>query len=256
MRPSAARCGGPASPNGEAVDGETTGIETQPLSGAGDPRADLMTIFAQEMRGPLTVVKGYTQRLLMSWESLDDKGKVAILGRINTSISRLHRLVDDIAVVAGDGSTQFTMLARPFLLEPVVQQAIQEVAARHGDRATAIVPSGENVSLYGDCYRLEQVLLTYLELAVLRSPPGCPITVAYDQEGAHARIAITMEGGALPAAEWPALFGGSSMPSAGSLALDLLIATRLLRALGGILKPTGAGDTTCLIIEVPVSSQG
>jgi signal transduction histidine kinase len=215
-----------------------------------------MTIFTQEMRGPLTVVKGYTQRLLMSWESLDDRGKMAILGRINTSISRLHRLVDDIAVVAGDGSAQFAMLARPFLLEPVVQQAIQEVAARHGDRATAIVPSGENVSLYGDRYRLEQVLLTYLELAVLRSPPGCPVTVAYDQEGEHARIAITTEGGSLPSAEWPALFGATLMPAAGSLALDLLIARRLLRALGGTLRPTGAGGTTCLILEVPLTSQG
>ena len=228
-------------------------------AGGGAARTDLVAIVAQEMRTPLTVVKGYTQRLLMSWETLDDHGKQAMLGRINTSISRLQRLVEDIMLVSGGLSGEFVMMARPYLLEPVVQHAILEVGVRRGDRATMIVPAGENVSMYGDQYRMEQALITLLELAVVRSPRDTLIDIAYGERDGILRVAVTDRGPAVTPEVWTALFGRSGTPASGgalssaALGLDLFITDRLISVMGGTLEGSSTDEATQVVLELPIS---
>ena len=221
--------------------------------------ADLMVLVAQEMRGPLTAVKGHTQRLLMSWDTLDDGGKLAMLERINTSVSRLRRLVEDIGLISGGYGGQLTLLSHPFLLEPVIQQAIAEIGARQGDRAAAIMPAGNNVAMYGDQYRLEQVLIILLELAVLRAPQDTPIEVLYGRDEAHAYIAIADLGTMLSAVDWSALLEHGRPPreSAGTawegLALNLLVATRIAHAMGGRVTGTSSGELSRVTLELPIA---
>ncbi len=237
-------------PAGEQMD--------QPVTGA--LSADIMAIVAHELRSPLTVARGYTQRLMMSWESLDDRGKLAIVARINTSISRLSRLVDDIALLSGSNTAEFAMMARPYLLGQVVQHAIGEVGARRGDRATSIIPTGEDIAMYGDEYRLEQVVIALLELAIVRSAATRPINLTFNVVGERAHIAITDSGEVLTAAQWDMLFGRTGSLSidhsvaSGALGLDLLLCDRLTRAMGGSL--TAHNDqtmTTTITLDIPVS---
>jgi len=222
-------------------------------------RHDLVAVVTQEMRTPLTVLKGYTQRLLMSWETLDDRGKQAILGRINTSVSRLQRLVDDIMLVSGGQTADLVMMARPYLLEQVVQHAILEVGARRGDRATMIMPTGHNVSMYGDQYRTEQIVITLLELAVVRSPHEAVIAVTYGDRDGIAHLSVTDRGPALTPSGWDALLGRRDAPdrdragSPAALSLDLLIADRLVTLMGGALRATSDDEASHVLLELPIS---
>ncbi|GAC1436823.1 MAG: hypothetical protein NVSMB65_10920 [Chloroflexota bacterium] len=221
--------------------------------------ASLMTLMAQELRGPLTAVKGQTQRLLMSWESLDDRGKLAMLERINTSISRLRRLVEDIGLFSEGDESQFTLLTHPFLLEPVIRHAIDEVGARHGDRATSIVPDGANVSLYGDQYRLEQVVIILLETAVMRAPQDTSVEISYGSDGDRVRIAVADGGTPLALADWAALLDHGRPPreSVGTgwngLALDLTVARRIAAAMDGTLSGASKAGLSTVMLDLPVT---
>ncbi len=120
-----------------------------------------------------------------------------------------------------------------------------------------IMPTGHNVSMYGDQYRTEQIVITLLELAVVRSPHEAVIEVTYGDRDGITHLTVTDRGPALTPSGWDALLGRRGVSDTGragspaALSLDLLIADRLVTLMGGVLRATSDDEASHLLLESP-----
>ena len=219
-------------------------------------RAEIASMIAHEIRGPVATVRGIAGTSLTHYERLSDDERREFLGMIETESRRLLTTVDQmsIALKLDAGSLRLNLI--PQDLADMVQAGVN---ATEPGAHEITVDTQPGVSVPADRTRLIEVVRQLVDNAVKYSPPEAPIKVAARREGDRGTIEVVDAGPGIPPDQREHLFtkfpnwrpaGYEEQPGTG---LGLFICRGLLAEHSGEIDiEDGPDGGTMLRVRLPV----
>lgn len=243
-------------------------------------RTAFIDLVTHELKNPLTALSGNIQlaqrmltRLCARQDQLDDKQVhllediITMLGRSQQQMRAQRRLLDDLldlSHVQQQGSLEVHQ--EPCNLLTVVYDTVQNYQAAYPSRLIELgLPEQDDVDVYGDRDRLEQVLSNYLSNALKFAPVERPIRVGMRQQEETVRVWVQDEGPGLSPGQqahiWERSFQVSKTPvQAGwkvGLGLGLYICRQImLQHQGDVGVESAPGQGATFWFRLPLSRQG
>lgn len=237
---------------------------------------EFLAIAGHEMRTPLTSVKGNIQVARRRLEHLNERHEVPdaaarevvgardLLGRADTGVARLNRLVDDLLDVSRIQAGQLRIRPERIDLAALVREVVDEHRALQPARTILVDCAAVDaiVPALADPHRIAQVVTNYLSNALRYAPPTAPVEVGLTARaadgasgtGREARVWVRDAGPGLDAVEQGRVWGqfyrvegvGHQHGSSIGLGLGLYISRTIVEAHGGhvgVESAPGAGAT-------------
>jgi len=197
-------------------------------------RDDFFAAVTHDLRNPLTVIRGQSQRLLRRH---GEDADAAPLSAILTQTDRLNRMVTSLLDVARfQSGIAVTLQLREIRLDETVSLISRAVLGpEHEDRLhLELMP----VTAIVDPARLEQVVANLVENAAKYSPAGTPIEVRLVEDGAEALLVIADHGPGIPTEDRGRIFDrytriGPMRDAVHGLGLGLFVVRIAVGAHGG-----------------------
>ncbi|MCU1388662.1 MAG: hypothetical protein JWL72_2000 [Ilumatobacteraceae bacterium] len=168
-------------------------------------RSDVVGLVAHDLRAPLSVIGSLAHLLEADWGALDDHSKLDHVVRIGQRVSGMTALVDDLRDLVHIKSGQLQVERRPFSIEWVVEQAVQDVLVADSPvTITADVAAG--LTAVGDAGRTRQIVANLLSNAVKYSPMHAPIRVAANRVDDDVIVTVSDSGPGIPPDQQHLLF--------------------------------------------------
>jgi signal transduction histidine kinase len=159
-------------------------------------RAEIASMIAHEVRGPVSTIKGLAATTSGSYDKLSDDERKEFVGLIQDEASRLLDVVDQTSLALRIDAGTLTFERRPHELAAVARDAIgaatlanHEVTAELDEALMATV----------DRRWLTLAVRQGVDNAARFSPPGAPIDVALRRRGNTAVIEVADRGPGVPA---------------------------------------------------------
>ena len=223
-------------------------------------RAEIASMIAHELRGPVTTVKGLATTGARHYESLGDPEKQEFFELIDQEARRLLRIVDETSMALKLDAGTLTYDIRPEDLAVVVADGVRKAEA--GDHPVE-VESDPEVRVLLDRLRITETVGQLVENAAHFSPAGAPIVVRARRDGASALIDVQDTGPGIAPEDRERVFERfahlrpAGYEEVSGTGLGLFICRAHVRAHGGEISvedPPGGG--TMLRIRIPTEGDG
>lgn len=211
-------------------------------------RTRLIGEVAHELRTPLTTIRASMEGLIDGVVAPDPE----VFARVAQEASRLHRLADDLTVLAQAEEGVIPLRLAAIDLGAVATSASERLAAQFEDKGVALVASGlVPLTVRADPDRVTQILTNLLGNALTHTPGGGTVTVSGGRADGTAWIVVSDSGDGIPVDQVDRIFERFyRVPDASHPAgrgIGLTIARGMARAHGGDVTATsdgpGAGAT-------------
>jgi MYXO-CTERM domain-containing protein len=222
-----------------------------------EAKATFIRVASHELRTPLTVVRGYLAMAAEGSLSHLSAEMEEVLRTISGNVDDLHRLAELLLEAAQIDSRQLRLDKTFVDLRDVVRKCVQEMEGASTTGPSLVLEAAQDrVPVRADPDRLRTMVVTLLQNAFRRSPPGGEVRCSVLASGRQARVAVTDQGPPIPAEDLPGLFTrfGSSSLAGGHVAsggLGLYLVRELARLHGGavgVQAEEGAGSTFTLML--------
>jgi sigma-B regulation protein RsbU (phosphoserine phosphatase) len=243
----------------ELVDARTAATKTlESERETAELREQFIAVLGHDLRNPLAAISAGA-RLLQRSASLTDHKELRILDMINTSVSRMSDLINDVLDFArgrlGGGITLTRESRRP--IEPLLEQVIDEL--RTSSPARIIETTFEIVEPVScDRTRIGQLVSNLIGNALTHGATDQPVRVGAKTEGGEFAIWVANSGEPIPPAAMAKLFEpffrGDVRDSRQGLGLGLHIASQIAQAHGGRIEVTSTSEETRFTFTMPCGS--
>ncbi len=204
-------------------------------------KSDFVAVVSHEIRTPLTSVKGALELLSDNryFKNTDQQGKLLAIAHANAE--RLLLLINDILDFSKLESASLPMTIERQRLEPVVQQATQNLRMLLEERRIKldlVLPDDLPDALL-DAHRITQVVTNLLSNAIKFSPPGGEVRIEASTNGEVLRLSVRDRGDGIHAKDLPKLFrkfqqiDSGSTRKVGGTGLGLVISKGIIEQHGG-----------------------
>jgi two-component system, OmpR family, sensor histidine kinase KdpD len=218
-----------------------------------------VTMAAHELRTPVTALIGSLatlERLLGS--SRLDPAELDLLMASSRQARRLSRLIEDLTVVAENGSAGITVDSREVELEQAISGVVGDLEHLGADRVKITAPPA--LAAWTDPDRLAQVLTNLIRNALQYSPPDSPVEVIATAAGDKVEVAVVDRGPGIPEDEVEHLFerfGREGPGPATGLGVGLWTVRELLNAMQGSIEvERNAERGATFTITIPAAERG
>ena len=206
-------------------------------------RAQFVGMVSQELRAPLTSIKGSAAALLDSAAALDPDERREYARIIDEQADRMRGLISEL-LDAGRIETG-TLSVRPesWDVAALVERA-RHAFLRGGSPHSVLVDLPPDLPrVMAERRRIVQVLNNLFANAARNAPPSSPIRVSALRDGTHVAVSVTDEGQGVPPDRLPHLFRKYTGTAKGKLGggLGLAICKGLVEAHGGRIWAESAG---------------
>ncbi len=222
--------------------------------------SDFVSTVSHEFRTPLTSIKGFADTLLSYGTQLPEEEKRRFINIIKDQADRLIRLVENLLTVSKLGAGRQEMSYRPLSLKRLLDKTVESIQAKcKTPRRFEIELKPEQLEVWADADRFEQVLLNLIDNAVKYSRPDTVVRIRGEflpEDDTRIRIQISDQGAGIPAELLPKLFTkfyrveGPLKSDVEGTGLGLYITKSLTNAMGGeinVQSEVGQGSTFTLI---------
>ncbi|GAC1613531.1 MAG: hypothetical protein NVS9B1_22160 [Candidatus Dormibacteraceae bacterium] len=239
---------------------------TERITAMEKSKSQFLNLASHELRGPLTVLRGYISMLESGvFGELNAKGLRA-LPVMNGKAIEMNSLVEQMIEAARLEDGRLQLRLEEVDLRVVVESAVESVQplVDAGHPLVLDLPA-EEVPAVVDRERILTILTNLIDNAVKYSPGGGEVHCQLRIKGGAAEVEVVDQGLGVAAADLPILFtrfGRVTTPetqSIGGTGLGLYLAQELARMHGGDLvvqSRPGAGSTFTLKVPIAVSPNG
>ena len=224
-------------------------------------RSEMLRDLAHELRTPLTTVRGYVEALADGVMTLDPD----TVGTIESELSRVERLVDDIATVSLAQERRLDLNLQPTAAGDLISAAVAAAARAFDDGGVALLSRTPTAlpAVVVDPDRVQEVLANLLDNALRHTPTGGQVTVTARQGVGTVELVVADTGDGLASAHLPRVFerfyrvdDGRSRSRGGS-GIGLAIARALVEAHGGRIRAEspGPGRGSTFTVSLPAQQR-
>jgi signal transduction histidine kinase len=218
------------------------------LAAANRAKDEFLAVLSHELRTPLAPI--LISSFLLREGRLDAAGSARAVHAIERNAKLQARIVDDLLDVSRAITGKLRVNARPIVLEPVIEAAIESVAAAAEAKGITVDAGlGPEVGVVsGDPERLQQVVWNLLSNAIKFTPRGGRVEVRLARVGEHVELTVSDNGAGFEADLLPRLFerfwqaDSSTTRAHGGLGLGLAVVRHLVELHGGTVRAESAGE--------------
>jgi len=213
-------------------------------------KRELLDLVSQELRAPLTAMKGFVDAVRLDWGKLPAARRRDLLDRASLNADQLHRVFDQLLDFFRVDAHLVTMKPRPILLSDAVERTLGDVRPVLADhRVYVTIP--DDLAIRADVAAFRDVLTNLLTNAARFSSAGARIIVSATRVDGAADISVSDEGSGIPREEQKRIFDPFyQSPYNNELrrgtGIGLTIAKRLVEMHGGriaVVSDEGIGST-------------
>jgi ABC-type sugar transport system ATPase subunit/signal transduction histidine kinase len=167
--------------------------ETMALRSSQELQRHFLSWLSHELRTPLTAIRGYASSLMQTDVDWDGTSQQRFLERISDESARLGRLVDDLLDFSAIDAGILRLHPDWCDLALVLEAARACLPPPAADQVR--VSSPENVVVWADHDRLEQIFVNLLDNAVRHNPAGTAVRVDVSLEPpGHVTVSVSDDG--------------------------------------------------------------
>ncbi|HEY7003312.1 MAG TPA: MASE1 domain-containing protein [Gaiellaceae bacterium] len=195
-------------------------------------RENILAAVSHELRTPLTAILGFALTLQSRWPTLTDEGREEMIDFVADQSRRLERLLNDLLDVDRLRHGRLRFEAERTDLAPL----IEGVVAGRRFEGRQIDVQAESVFAEVDPAKFERIVDNLLANADRHTPPGSPVTIAVEKNGAGALVRVDDRGPGVPDEEKETIFEafarGSSVEATG-VGVGLALVAQFVALHGG-----------------------
>jgi signal transduction histidine kinase len=238
-----------------------------------EARRQLVAGVSHELRTPLATMRGYLESLQERierevTEASGDKDTSETLHHdlnvIESELSRLQTLIDDLFTLSRAEVDGLTLNPGPVDVAALVQQRVDAVAplAWSRDRVQVIAEiRPELPPALADAGRVDQILVNLLRNGLRHTPPGGIIAVSAQAAAGGVTVRVCDTGEGIPAEEldhiWERFYRGTEARArdAHGAGLGLALVKELAEAMGGhVTVESEVGAGSCFAVWLPITA--
>lgn len=221
-------------------------------------RQEFLSNVSHELRTPLTAIRTFVETL--EGGVVDDpEHNRRFLSIIDRNAARMHSLIDDILELSAIESGKVSVEPQPIALRALAQDVLTSLAGRARERGVKLCNDvAEDVFVYADARRLEQMLTNLADNAVKFNREDGEVRVAHERTGERDRIMVSDTGEGIAPAHVARIFerfyrvDRARSRALGGTGLGLAIVKHLARAHGGeATVASTSGEGSIFTIELP-----
>jgi sigma-B regulation protein RsbU (phosphoserine phosphatase) len=241
----------------ELVDARATATESlRSERETAELREQFIAVLGHDLRNPLAAISAGA-RILQRSGALHEHKELRVLDMINTTVTRMSGLIDNVLDFArgrlGGGITLSRDASRP--LEPVLEQVVDELrTASRGRVIETRIAITEPVNC--DRTRVGQLVSNLIGNALKHGAPNEPVRIGASTEGGVFELWVANAGDPIPATAMDKLFEpffrGEVRDSRQGLGLGLHIASQIAKAHGGRIAVTSTPEETRFVFTMPL----
>lgn len=212
-------------------------------------RAEIVANVSHELRTPLALIRGYASTLLRLQPALNEDETRRFLSNVNLAADHLGRMIDDLLISSRLEMDQLRLWPQRFDLCARAQRLLAWFEP-HAMGHALTADLADDLWVWADPDRVDQVLVNLLTNAVKYSPDDRPVVVQARRLGDPARVVVHVidEGAGIAAHHLPRIFERFYMTetSKKGVGLGLHICKGLVEAMGGeiwVVSEVGQGST-------------
>ncbi len=225
-------------------------------------RTSFTSMLAHDLRGPLTMIKGYAEMLGLQLSAADGETPQRYIRNIHTACEKMIRLIGEMLDLSKLELGKLTIAREPIDLTAIASDVVERLAPWAQQKGLELVVEAAApapLPLLGDGARLEQVFMNLLTNALKFTPSPGRIVVRLADLGDEAEVAVADSGPGISQEELPLLFEQfvqtASGRAKGGSGLGLLICRHLVEAHGGrIWAESEPGHGAHFIFRLPKRS--
>lgn len=207
------------------------------LRRANETKDEFLGLVSHELRTPITTIFGGARLLRSRGDTLDEESRADVLEDIERESDRLHRIVEDLLVLARVELGE-SIAMEPVLLRRVAERTIWSFTRRRPGRPIELQTDTKLSPVQASAVYMEQILRNLITNADKYSPPGKPIDVWVRREGDEAVVSVMDRGAGLPPNELELIFerfyrSSGTAGQASGAGIGLTVCKRLMDAQGG-----------------------
>jgi len=245
--------------DGQIIAGIGTFMDVTNRRKAIQQKDDFISVASHELRTPVTSLQGSLQLLNKLRDRLDAPVVPKLISQANKSMEKMKILIDDLLNATNMTEGHLQLKKSWINLSELIQDCCQDI--RSGGSFDIVIVCDEEVKVYADEHKLEQVLVNFISNAAKYAPDSKEIKVCITQEDQIAKVAVIDHGPGIPAAKLPYIFDRYyRVTSDGSqysgLGLGLYICAQIIYKHGGkigVESEPGQGSTFWFSIPVGVA---
>jgi phosphoserine phosphatase RsbU/P len=221
-------------------------------------REQFIAVLGHDLRNPLAAISAGA-RILQRSGALREHKELRVLDMINTTVTRMSDLIDNVLDFArgrlGGGITLNRNANRP--LEPVLEQVVDELRTASPQR---VIETSFAITdpINCDRTRIGQLASNLIGNALTHGAPDQPVRVGAKTEGGEFKLWVANAGDPIPPAAMEKLFEpffrGDVRDSRQGLGLGLHIASKIAQAHGGRIDVTSTPNETRFVFKMPLTS--
>ncbi len=224
-------------------------------------KSRFLNLAAHEMRGPLTVIRGYADMLADGSLGPLTERMAAALGALGAKTDEMSRLITRMMETARLEEGRLELSAEAVDLRDVVEAVVGVLRPLIGEaHAVDLDQCDVPLVVRGDPDRLTTVVVNLVDNACKYSAPGTPVEVRCLARDGRALVAVRDQGIGLSAEDMAVLFTrfgrlvGPQTSHIGGTGLGLWLAREIARMHGGDIEVESApGEGSTFTLVVPLS---
>lgn len=214
-------------------------------------REEFFSIASHELKTPVTSLKAYTQLLLMDTEGQMDTHHKTMLRRMETQISKLTSLINDLLDFSKIENDQLVLNKELFILNGLITEIISDMQPICLPQKIKF-KNNFTASVYGDRERIRQVISNFISNANKYASKSNEILITIDRNGDNVICSVQDFGKGINEEEQDKIFerfyrvSGTNLNTFPGLGLGLYICKKVIEQEGGkigVESEPGKGST-------------
>ena len=157
-------------------------------------RDAFMGVLSHELRTPITTIFGMSHLLQQRHGSLSSATLAQHLADIEAEADRLHRLTEDMLVIARAEGGRLEITTDPIAIAPLVERSVNAQRSSAPDHEFEFERPSQLPLVGGEDLYVEQITRNYLSNATKYSPPGSVIRATVSAEDGGVAVRVTDNG--------------------------------------------------------------
>lgn len=201
-------------------------------------RTLLLGVVAHELRGPLALLKGFSEVILEDLQNLDQKEVAKYLKSVNSTAVRLFTLLNELLDVTSIELGQISLVLEPIDLRELIDTQLTGYAYLANKKNITLTKQfpAEALMCHCDALRVAQVVSNFMDNAIKYSEPNSAIEIVAERRDTNLWVGVVDHGPGIKPDEIDQLFKNfgkaSSRPTGGekSTGLGLAICKKIIEA--------------------------